>query len=367
MTNGATQTKLARVVNSTVEPLSDIAQSNSWRQIEQALNQAPPAQFPLRRVLVGFVGVAAAAVVLVLAVRSSTDETPTRFSESLVADAGENIDRAWIGGELTLHGPGALELIRDGSNRLTVIVSEGAVVIRRDVSAQRQLSVRTSTLETDVTSAIFAVRVHLGATQMATGEEQLRRLLLDHELLEVRIDDLDLDDVPAEDVPDEDVAVHDAVGDDATTAAADSQLAKPKKHAKPTAKKLREINEIEEPRNETEEPRDVEPAADLDESVPLKSQSLDEIYTAAEQAMREGDSSNAVKLLEKIVREDRGGRLAPSARYDLALLAIEIKQHARALRLLDELIRSGRDPNLTKSARLLRCRVLKLQGKSCAE
>ena len=357
-----TQSDLARVINSTVEPLSDIARTSTWRRIEQAISEPVPRRPAWRSwAVVGFgaaaVAVAAAMLLLVVSGRSSSPP-PARSSESLVAAAGEQIDRRWPGGELTLHGPGTAELVREGEDRITVIVADGTVVVRREVDASARLSVRTPTLATDVIGEVVTVRVYNGTTVMATGEERLPGFVEDQQPLEL---------LP----PDEETPVEAVQADVEEAALAPATETKPARTSRRTATRVEpsaSAGVVVDARLGGEPGTARFPSPPIEDEAPQPaSPTLDEIYAAAEQAIRRGDRADGEKLLRKIIREDREGVLATSARYDLALLAMERNQYDEALKLVDSIISAGRDPNLRESALLLRCRILEAQGNRCSD
>jgi hypothetical protein len=350
-----TQADLARVINSTVEPLSDIGRSSTWRRIEQAISEPErsPARVPRHRVVGGFCIAAVAFVALLLAVRGgSSSSTSTRSSESLVATAGERVDRSWAGGQLTLHGPGMAELVRDGDERVTVIVAEGTAVMRRGADAVTSLSVRTASLETEVTSEVFAVRVYDGITVIATSEQHIDGLVEHLEPV-----------VPAQDAVEP--------GGEPEPAESEPVVEPTKPEAERPARRIRTPKHAaSEPAQEHDaEDTETKPAAEPEpESDPrAEPPTLDEIYASAESAIARGDTDRAVRLLERIVRDDGRGLLATSARYDLALVALGREQYDRALAFVDEIIASGTVPSLKEAARRLRCRILEAQGEPCGE
>ena len=85
--------------------------------------------------------------------------------------------------------------------------------------------------------------------------------------------------------------------------------------------------------------------------------SAEDAYLAAEAAMRDGTREQARRALEAVVARDPGGAHGEAALLDLARLALEGGDAARARRHLARLPDPVRDRGLAEAAHHLRCRV----------
>ena len=348
---------IGRIVNSTVEPLNDIARSNTWRRIEEGISAPAPAStrpWWRRPALVGIslASLTAAAALVALGVGSSSPQEGPRTEIALTAEAGERIDRSWNGAELELYGPGSAEIALDGDG-VTARVTEGLLVLRRDAKVAVAFSLQTPTLRTEVNGEVVAVRVHVGTTAFATSEAEVAAMVKRHNL------DLRpaLADSPTEPVDSQ--LSTDAVPEESPSVATPD----------PPRRTRRPARRLAEPGENDPEPSDEEAVvSETDEaSRDAGPPGLQEVYRAAEAALVRGNTREAKRLLHQIAKDDRQGKLAAAARYDLALLAFEHEQYDEARRLLEQIIESGCEPNLKQPARRLRCRIAKAQGKTCGD
>ncbi len=299
-----------RIVNATVEPLSDIARANTWQRIERAL--AEPA--PLVRVWPKFAvpaivfGVAAVTIVWLL-VRGY--QPPAQVAQidrfEFEAATGSTAQHRSSDGDFTLYGPARLSVERT-PQQMTIVISEGALVLRRVLGASPVI-VKTPSVETAVTSPVFAARVHEASTEIATSEHQANAIIERH-MVEL--------DAP-----------------------------------------------IVTPSPASASPTSLSQPANLPRRTATRAESLQQIYVHAERAMTNGDDTKARVLLEKVVASGPGSPLADAAIYDLALMSFKQRKHVDALLWVERLLATGTDNSLRSAAHALRCRIQRAMGTAC--
>lgn len=308
---------IRRIVDATVEPLSDIARASTWQRIERAL--AEPAPVPRTRPRLAGLALAvalAAGTVVLLLVRHY--QPPAQVAQldrfELEAAKGGTAERRSADGELTLYGPGRLSVERT-PQQMTIVISEGALLLRRAVGASPVL-VKTPSSETAVTSPVFAVLVLESSTEIATSEHQVNALIERHMVeLDAPMVELDAPMVTWSPAP-----------------AAPAPLSQPPKVPARTA-----------PRAESPQ----------------------QLYVHAERAMANGDYPSAHLLLEQVIATEPASPLADAASYDLALMSFNQGKHVDALRWIERLLATGTDDGLRSSARSLRCRIQRARGTGC--
>jgi len=350
------RTEIRDAIESTVEPLSDIARNKVWHRIAAQLDaqQVEPAARPRRwQVPVAFAAGAALAAVCVVALvpLRAPERAPAPEVERVVlsAGAGQRAEHVIAGSEVTLYGPGRLE-IEDAGATLDLALPEGVLLAR----ASTPMLVRTPGTTTEMPPGVFAVRVHAHSTEIASGEERARALI------DRRDDELD-------------------AGAPVTPQIV--QHASPRAHESPTPvpsppprvrapvrprSKAPDAGTRERAASSGGEAADSEPAPTAaGEDAAGLAVSASELYAQAEHALARGDREAATRLLERVVEVDVTGRLAATASYDLARLAFDAGEHDTALRHVERVLSTDGEPNLARPANTLRCRILRATGQAC--
>ncbi len=379
-------------VDATVEPLNDITRAAVWQRIEGAI--AMPV--PVRRWLpiATFAAGAAAAVLVLLALGWRDDGASTPQLERVVLDASDARPRRHVfaGGELTLHGPGRVEL-EAGASRTKIRVTSGTLIVRRAAGGPLELSSPGST--TTVSDPVVAIRVTELATEVAAGQARAMSLVSRHvEELSAPAPGAGEPSTPSSEVvpppatvPAADPASASAIdlriaprsGAPDLAISASVQRAAPSTSAPGAGARTvapRPIAQVTPSSDAGAQPdAGLEPllatidagVTDPDMSVAATVETLADRYARAERAIAIDDVETSVELLSGIIRDDAGGRLAAAATYDLALLSYRRGDPLVALAWLEKLLANPVEPSLHGPARVLLCRIHTAQGRRCKD
>ncbi len=224
--------------------------------------------------------------------------------------------------ELTLFGPGAIEISTDSEQSPTVVVESGTLIGSLDHEPITVVDkARTQTLS----GGTVAVRVERGTIVASAATEQAVRRVFRAELvahLDARLD-----------------AHNEARG----IAQPNPVVVAPPtpSTALPEVASLNDAGVSSDPAISELDPP-IEPS----------------LYADAEAAMKRGKLRKAQGLLRKLVADEPDSSDAAFASYDLALLAHRLGQHREALARLDAILANPAQRTRHLAAKRLRCRIV---------